>query len=148
MNKDCVWAFAKNYNGLTCSSKTLKHTYCPIEFIRTTQVRQVERSQVITFRIRIWAVCWRMVKVKGTKLHNVNSQWWEGIRKEMLMVTWVPPSTHISERNVILQVELVLSLCNLSDTSAVSHHKYALHIWLSGLLLRSEQVERGLVKPL
>lgn len=151
MNKDCVWAFAINYNSLTCSSKTFKHAYCPIKFIGTTQVRQVERSWARTFRIKIWAVCWRMVKVtmlKGIQLRNVTSQQWEGTRKEMLVVTWVPPNTIISERNVIFQVELVLSLHHLSDTNAVSHHKYAHHIWLPGLLLRNEGVERSLVKSL
>lgn len=49
-----------------------------------------------TLRIRIRAVCWRTVKVttlKGVQLHWVNSQWWERIGHEMLVVTWVPPNT-------------------------------------------------------
>lgn len=63
--------------------------------------------------------------LKSIQLCNVNSQWWEGIGREMLVITRVPPNTHISEKNVIFQVKLVLTLYHLSDTSAVSHHKYA-----------------------
>lgn len=83
-------AFAINYNGLTCSSKTITHI---VPFIGTTQVRKIERSWVRTFRIKIWAVLWRMVRVtklKSIRLYNVNSQWWEGIGKEMQVVVSVP----------------------------------------------------------
>lgn len=40
--------------------------------------------------------------LKGIQLRNVNRQWWEGTRKKKMLVT------HISKRNVVFQVELVL----------------------------------------
>lgn len=66
--------------------------------------------------------------LKGIQLYNINRQWWEGISKEMLVITWIPPNTPISGRNVIFQVELVVILYHLFETGALSHRKSARHI--------------------